>query len=696
MSSQENQEKEKKSNRGMERSLGTASVFAICTGAMFSSGFFLLPGLAAEEAGTSLPLAYLCASLLILPAIFSMSELSSAIPRAGGPYLFLKRSMGTLMGVIGAFGKYLQLLLKGAFAFVGVGAYLSLVADVSIQPVAIALIAGFTFLNLLGVQQTATTEKLLVAILLLVLAYFIAAGLTEVVEEPTNIKDRFQPLLPFGVEGLFSAVALVFVSYAGIGQIASISEEIKEPSHAIPKGMLLALGVSTILYLSGTFIMFTLISTDNLQGDQAPVATAAAQFTALPLPVMVIVVAALAAFASTGNAAILSAARYPLALARDRLVWSRLGEVDKKGVPKVSVILTGVLLVLLVLAFDVKGIAKLASAFLLFVFLGMCLAVAIFRESRLKEYKPGYRSPLYPWMQIAGVVTYIALIILSGLEAVGFILAICTAGSLWYFFGIREEEQHQSAAIFRLFGRLANRSQATSEASHMQLPMLSDAHFSDVVKRAIVFDLEKEKEYEEVIQHAADALTDHLGGDRAEHAERMKEDVRHWMSPSRAHVAVAPALLHGIEQPEMIVIRGEIHVDDNEYKGLIVLVDDEQSSDRLMGLLSRLNAVIRHNDFPEAWKKAEAPEELKSAFLEQGVRAMTISVDGSGPTASLDGCKVQNVELPEGSLMALIYRQGKLLVPHKDMTLQKGDKITLVADCDAVPQLTERFSLEED
>lgn len=679
----------------MKRSLGTASVFAICTGAMFSSGFFLLPGLAADESGPSLPLAYLSASLLILPAIFSMAELSSAIPRAGGPYLFLKRSMGTLTGVIGAFGKYVQLLLKGAFAFVGVGTYLSLVADVSVQPVAIALIAGFTFLNLLGVQQTATTEKLLVAILLVVLSYFLAAGITEVLgEESDDLREPFQPLLPYGIGGFFSAIALVFVSYAGIGQIASISEEIKDPAHAIPKGMLLALGTSTLLYLFGTAVMISLLSSDALRGDNTPVATAAAEFTALPLPVMVVVIAALAAFASTGNAAILSAARYPLALARDRLIWSRFGNVDDKGVPKTSVIVTGILLVLLVVAFDVKGIAKMASAFLLFVFMGMCLAVAIFRESNLKEYKPGYRSPLYPWMQIAGVVAYIALIILNGLEAVGFIVAVCVAGSLWYFYGIREEE-HQSAAIFRLFGRLARSNQDSQEAKPLDIPLLSDAHFADVVRRAIVFDLEEEEGYEEVIQHAADALKDHLGGDREEHADRMREDVRQWMSAVRAHVAVAPALLHGIEQPEMVLVRGKIHIEDKEYNGLIVLVDDEASPDRLMELLSRLNAVIRHTDFPEAWQKAEDEEELKSAFLGKGVQALTISIDGSGPAASLEGSTVRNVDLPEGSILALIQREGRLLVPHSDTQLQKGDEITLVAESNVIPQLNQRFKSEE-
>lgn len=226
--------------------------------------------------------------------------------------------------------------------------------------------------------------------------------------------------------------------------------------------------------------------------------------------------------------------------------------------------------------------------------------------------------------------------------------------------------------------------------------MLNDAHFADVVKRSIAFDLEKEEEYEKVIQRAADALDDHLGGDREEHANRMREDVRQWMSPVRAHVAVAPALLEGIEQPEMIIVRGKVHVEDKEYNGLIVLVDDEQSSDRLMELLSRLNSVIRHTEFPDAWNNAEDTEELKSAFLGQGVQAVTYCINDTGPTASLDGSMVQNVEMPEGSLLTLIQRQGRMLVPNKDTRLQKGDEIMVMAESNVIPQLNQKFKSEED
>lgn len=70
---------------GLRKELGLFDVFSIATGAMFSSGFFLLPGLAAAQAGPAVVLAYLLASFFILPAMFSVAELSTAMPRAGAP-----------------------------------------------------------------------------------------------------------------------------------------------------------------------------------------------------------------------------------------------------------------------------------------------------------------------------------------------------------------------------------------------------------------------------------------------------------------------------------------------------------------------------------------------------------------------------------------------------------------------------------
>lgn len=88
----------------LQRTLTLFDVYAISTGAMFSSGFFLLPGLATAKAGPAAILAYFLAGVLVLPAMFSQAELSTAMPKAGGTYYFLDRSLGPMAGTVGGLG----------------------------------------------------------------------------------------------------------------------------------------------------------------------------------------------------------------------------------------------------------------------------------------------------------------------------------------------------------------------------------------------------------------------------------------------------------------------------------------------------------------------------------------------------------------------------------------------------------------
>ena len=118
----------------LTRSLGLRHVFVISTGAMLSSGLFLLPGLAAAEAGPSAVLAYAIAGLLAVPAMLAVAELSTAMPRAGGAYYFLERALGPAVGTVAGMATWLSLVLKDAFALVGMSAYLNIVFDVPAKP----------------------------------------------------------------------------------------------------------------------------------------------------------------------------------------------------------------------------------------------------------------------------------------------------------------------------------------------------------------------------------------------------------------------------------------------------------------------------------------------------------------------------------------------------------------------------------
>jgi len=302
---------------------------------MFSSGFFLLPGIASASTGSGVVLAYLVAGILILPAMFSVAELATAMPRAGGAYYFLDRAMGPLMGTIGGVGSWISLVLKSAFALLGLGAYLVLFFDVPIKPLAVALTVVFAVVNIMGAKEGAELQRWLVYILVGILAWFVAQGLWAAAGSPAAT-ERLEPgaLFAGGLEAIAATVGMVFVSYAGLTKVASVAEEIDHPERNIPLGMILSLATATSIYVIGVYVLVVLLEPAALATDLTPVATAGESVMGwLPagLGLVAIVIAAIAAFASTGNAGILSSSRYPMAMARDHLVPARFARVGRSG-----------------------------------------------------------------------------------------------------------------------------------------------------------------------------------------------------------------------------------------------------------------------------------------------------------------------------------------------------------------------------
>ncbi len=167
----------------LERSLNLTSVIAISIGGMLGSGIFVLPGIAAAKTGSSIWLAYLLAAVCILPAALSKSELATAMPSSGGTYLYIERAFGPIFGTIAGLGLWLSLLLKSAFALVGFGAYLAVLANATngfTKYIAIFFLAVILLLNIFGVKKVGKVQIVIVGISLITLLMVLIFGLPAV------------------------------------------------------------------------------------------------------------------------------------------------------------------------------------------------------------------------------------------------------------------------------------------------------------------------------------------------------------------------------------------------------------------------------------------------------------------------------------------------------------------------------------
>ncbi len=417
----------------LERSLSLTSVIAISIGGMLGSGIFVLPGLAAAKTGSSLWLAYLLAAVCILPAALSKSELATAMPSSGGTYVYIERAFGPLLGTISGIGLWLSLLLKSAFALVGFGAYLSVL--VKIDPaytnyIALIFLAIILMLNILGVKKVGKVQIVIVTISLVTLGSILIFGLPKVSPE------LLTPFLIEGNLGLVSTVAFVYISYAGVTKVAAIAGEIKNPSVNLPRAMLLSLVIMSAIYVSVAFVLVGNIPLDALQKDIRPIYTIADILGGTYVGYAAALVGIITLI-SMANSGVLAASRFPFAMAIDELLPKFMGKIHSKYLtPVVTIILTCFVMALVILFLDVEKIAKLASAFMVTMFILVNSCVIVLRETSAQWYKPPYRSPFYPFVQLFGIVSGVILLIFLGLGPFVAVISIFIVGLIIYrFFG---------------------------------------------------------------------------------------------------------------------------------------------------------------------------------------------------------------------------------------------------------------------
>ena len=297
----------------LNREISAFGVFSIASGAMISSGIFILPGLAYSLVGPGLFISYFIAGILGLTGILSMIELSTAMPKAGGDYYYINKSFGPMLGSVSGFLGWFALSLKSAFAIFGITEILSLSMGVPPLLSGLLLCILFVVLNIKGAKEAAAFQIGMVLMLLALMVVYIISGLPQVNRSYFDFSGGFD------INTLFITSGFIFISFGGLLKVANISEEVKNPKRNLPLGMIGAIVVVTILYVLMIIVMTGTLEPELFKGSTTPVADSARITLGKP-GYLIILVASTLAFFTTANAGIMAASRYPLALSEDRLI----------------------------------------------------------------------------------------------------------------------------------------------------------------------------------------------------------------------------------------------------------------------------------------------------------------------------------------------------------------------------------------
>ncbi|MDP7175728.1 MAG: amino acid permease [SAR324 cluster bacterium] len=684
----------------LKKELTLLNVYAIATGTTLSAGFFLLPGIAFNEAGPAVVLSYLIAAIPLIPAMFSMVELSTAMPRAGGAYYFLDRSMGPFVGTIGGLGTWLALVLKTAFALIGMGAYIRIFwPDVPVVTLAVTLAFFFGVVNLFGARKTGSFQVFMVFALLLILFVFIGEGLPQINSQ------NFDGFFDKGGVSIISTAGLVYISYVGITNIASVAEEIENPERNLPLGVFLAIATAIAVYAVGTTIMVGVLPAEKLAHDLTPVASAAEVLFGNWGKIGV-TVAAVIAFASVANAGILSASRYPLAMSRDHLIPGKFSKLTPRNIPHYGIALTVGLIIFLVMSFDIASIAKLASAFQLMMFALICFAVIVMRESRIEAYDPGYRSPFYPWMQLFGVFSPVWLIAEMGMVPILFSLALVTLGTVWYISYARERVV-RSGAIYHLFARLGEQRfeglDRELRGIMKEKGVREEDPFDEVVTRAEVMEFSQRYLFKDITHDVAKELARSLRIPADELEQGFMEGSRIGATPISHGAALPHIRLADIKRAEMVIVKAKetCFVEAPDFSGKIslqgpihaffFLVSPSENPGQHLRILAQIAGRVDDEDFLKDWLAANDEQELKEILL-RDERFLSLRIRSNSPSSVLIGRSLGEIRMPEGSLVALIRRKGETIIPRGQTVLEEGDRLTVIGDAHGIEKLNNEYS----
>ena len=615
----------------LKRELGLWDVFSIAAGAMISSGLFVLPGIVFAKVGPVVIFAYLLAGVLYLPAMIAKAELASALPRAGGTYFFVERSFGPFMGTLAGIGNWLSLGLKTAFAFVGIGTLVVLLVPeagtAGIKAGAIGACVLFTVINLVSVKGTGRVQRYFVVVLVGILVVYVVAGFFAI--DPS----RYQPFMFAESDAwtFFTVTGMVFISYGGLTIVVDVAEEVRNPQRNVPMGMFLAFSVLNLLYVGVVLVTVGVVDADILAGHLAPVAVGAGKAIG-PLGKAIVTVAALLAYATTGNAGILSASRSPLAMGRDGLLPARFSVTSKRfGTPSFAIIMTSVTIIAVISLLSVEDLVKAASAVLLLCFILLNLCVFVMRKSGIEGYRPTFRAPFFPWVPAFGIVVYALLIVRLGLVPLAFTACVALIATGWYLLYVPKDLERQPAVIQLVRRILEKHLQRTGlEQEMLEIKLERDNvlldRFDRLVQDCPVLDLAEAMDSDAFFRALADAFASPLGmteHDLHELFLAREQEASTVIEPGLAvpHVVVPG---EGVFHVAIVRCRGGIRFPDEDASvttafALVGSADERQF--HLQALMAVANVVCEPG-FQERWAGARGADQLRDVVLLSGRRRM--------------------------------------------------------------------------
>jgi basic amino acid/polyamine antiporter, APA family len=418
----------RRSRLGLRRSLGLFEVTASGVGIIIGAGIYVLIGAAAAHAGATLWAAFILAAILSALSGLSYAELASMFPSAAAEYEYTRRAFPEWIAFVVGWVMIAGLVVAAATVSLSFASYLGYFLEVGSRPAAFGLLALVCALAASGIKQSARIIILLSLIQIGGLVLVVAIGAPHIGE--VNL------LTGPGMGGVLSGAALVFFAFIGFDEVITLAGETRNPTRTVPRALLLALGVSSLLYVAVAVAAVSVLGSAALAASPRPLTDVIAHALGHRSAGLVSAIA-MTSTANTTLLALTAASRLLYGMATKEALpgWLRVVHPGTR-VPVRGVLCAGVAAALFASLGDITLIAAVTDFAVYFVFVAINLTVILLRWKR-----PGLARPFaVPWslgrLPVLPVLALVSVLVMTtrlelravwmglGLPVIGLIVAV--------------------------------------------------------------------------------------------------------------------------------------------------------------------------------------------------------------------------------------------------------------------------------